>query len=116
MRKTNICPIQATGKLNVLLRSLPLNRGRSIHSVYRESGIDLSKYKSGGSSPLVISLFKFGCCLEIEPSWLMALASKSCRGEVEERQVEKILTQWQEFSNGMDTAFQIVVKKLIEKP
>ena len=85
-----------------------------MQSVYRESGVDVSKYKPGGSTPQVFSLFKYGYSLGIEPAWMLALASKTCQGDIDNEQLEKIIGKWTDYSTAMDTAFAMVAKELTE--
>ena len=108
------CPLEATQLLISILRSFPPRNGRSLQSIYRESGVDVSKYKPGGSTPQVFSLFKFGYSLGIEPAWLLVLSSKTCQGDIDNEQLEKIIGKLPDYATAMDTAFVMVAKELTE--
>jgi|GEM_PF-2093658 len=106
------CPFEATQLLISILRSYPRRNGRSLQPVHRVSGVDVSKYKPGGSTPQVYSLFKYGYGLGIEPAWLLVLASKTCQGDIDDKKLENIITKFHEFSIAMDTAIDIAVKEV----
>jgi len=109
------CPSKATQLLISILRSYPTRNGHSLQSVYRETGVDVSKYKSDGSTPLVYNVFKYGYSLGIEPAWLVVLASKTCQGNIDDEQLENLVTKFHEFSIAMNTAFDMAVKEVAER-
>ena len=116
MKQNDHYPEQATLALINLMKTYVSSNGFSQNSVKTKTGVDLSKYKPGSSTPLVLSVFKFACKMNIEPAWFMLLASKNILGEINNKHVEMIESHWYEFTDAMETALKIVVKNLSEQP
>ncbi|MCX6226375.1 MAG: hypothetical protein NTV01_16775 [Bacteroidia bacterium] len=114
-KKNNISPPDTVEQvLTELLMSLPKDLNLSISHINRESGIDLYKYKKGGSVPSIRSLVagfeSMGRC----PGWAFQLACKVVTGSITYNQAQSVLRNWHKCKNYAEGRFDEVLSRLAE--
>ncbi|TRZ53830.1 hypothetical protein D4R99_00220 [bacterium] len=98
-----------------LMVKLPEKKCLTLKEAGRLSKVNLYKYKSNGSLPLVLSLYSYGEAFNIDPAWMIRIACMVDTSQITEGQALEILSRWSEFSAFLDNAFQIAMDGIIKR-
>jgi hypothetical protein len=113
--KSKNCPEETATALTNLMIKLPGKMGRSKRSINEQTRINLYKYGTGKSFPLISTLFAFCFAMELDPGWLVTIACKVQQGKISEAHALEILSNHDSHKETISTLNHVALQEILKE-
>ncbi len=98
-------------KVQELLKGLRIKKGYSQHMVFKEIGVDVSKYEAGICSPKFNAICKLCNLYGIRLAGFIAVCEEYESGRIDLLKAVEIMNQWTGHDQVLQMAIDMITKK-----